>query len=649
MQRPRLEQMTAAAIAAACVALGLAGGGFEPTAFAATALVSWIAVLVGLGTGVLPRYDPPRAAVATGLCLAALAGLIALSIGWASNNGQAFEDAVRALAYLGIFIVVVLCSRPGDAGIWLRGLAIGLFAIAAIALLGRFEPSLFGDPDLDLAADVPAAVGRLTYPIGYWNGLAAACAAGLALLVWLGAAGRTRVGRAIAVAGIPAVVLAIWATTSRGGIVAAVVALIVLLATSPTRTRLVAAAVIGIAGGIGLIGLGLGYDDLFDRPGAGDALDQGHWMLVATFVAAALAGVARFALDTRLERVVISRSFARATVAATVVAALVAVIALDPGERVEDFKRPPQAGDVADSELDLLRGGGSGRYQFWTSAIAAFETEPLHGVGAGGYGPYWLEHREIPIPATRAHSLLFETAAELGLLGLALVVGFFATAAVVGSRRRLADRESSMLGPALAVLSAGIVAASIDWTWDLPAVFGPTVVAAALLTGWATLGSERADLAGGVFGTAHSRRRFAGGVAILLVAWVAICASGLLLLSDRAIKSSEAALDRGDVESALSSSANAVDLQPWAAEPRTQQAIVYERAGDIAAARDAFAEAVERSPRDFELLLAQTRLDLYAFDVKAARASLARARELNPRDPYLVRPDEIIFAELTAE
>ncbi len=555
---------------------------------------------------------------------------------------------MRAFAYLGIFALVVLCSRPADAGLWLRGLAIGLFAIAVVALLGRFEPSLFGDPDLDLAADVPAAVGRLTYPIGYWNGLAVAMAAALALMVWIATAGRTRAGRALAVASVPAIVLAIWATTSRGGIIAAGAALAVLIATSPTRTRMVANCLLGAAGGFALIALASGYNELFDRPGAGDALGQGHWMLVATAAATAIAGLVRYALDSRLEHVVASRALVRAGIVVVAVAAVAGVIALDPAQRLEDFKQPPQAEDIANSELDLLRSGGSGRYQYWASAIDAFESEPVHGVGAGDYGPYWLENREIPITATRGHSLLFESLAELGLAGLAFVVAFFVICIVAGAKRWLGDREWPLPGPALAVLAAGIVGCSIDWTWDLPGAFAPTVVAAALLCGPATLPAAQRATTVGVFGTVHSRRRFAAGVAVLVAAWVAICASGLLLLSDRAISASESALRNGEIESALSSAENAVDLQPWAAEPRVQRALVYEAAGDIEAAREEIAEAVQRSPADFELRLAQTRLDLRALDLDAAATNLALARELNPRDPFLVRPDEEILAELGA-
>ena len=176
-----VKHVIGGAVAASAVAVALAGGGFEPTAFAAAGLVVWIAVVVGLAVGVLPRSQPPTAALVAGISLAGLAALIALSLAWASDDGNGFEDVVRTLAYLGAFAAVVLASRRSEATPWLAGLAVGLAAIAAIALLARFEPSLFGNPDADLA-DLPAVLGRLTYPIGYWNGLAAVMAAAIVLL-----------------------------------------------------------------------------------------------------------------------------------------------------------------------------------------------------------------------------------------------------------------------------------------------------------------------------------------------------------------------------------------------------------------------------------------------------------------------------------
>ena len=124
MQRLEVKHLIGGAVAAACIALAMAGGGFEPTAFAAAGLVVWIAVVVGLGVGVLPRSEPPAPALVAGCALAGLAALTALSLAWANDAGHAFEDVVRTLAYLGGFVLVVMGSRRG-AGAPLAGRARG--------------------------------------------------------------------------------------------------------------------------------------------------------------------------------------------------------------------------------------------------------------------------------------------------------------------------------------------------------------------------------------------------------------------------------------------------------------------------------------------------------------------------------------------
>ncbi len=234
-----VKHVIGGAVAASAVAVALAGGGFEPTAYAAAGLVVWIAVVIGLAVGVLPRSQPPTAALVAGISLAGLAALTALSLAWASDDGNGFEDVVRTLAYLGAFAAVVLASRRNEATPWLAGLAVGVAAIAAIALLARFEPSLFGNPDADLA-DLPAVLGRLIYPIGYWNGLAAVMAAAIVLLSWFAATAGSVRARAGAVAALPPVLLALWMTDSRGGIAAAVIAFGVLLVVGPRRSLLLA-------------------------------------------------------------------------------------------------------------------------------------------------------------------------------------------------------------------------------------------------------------------------------------------------------------------------------------------------------------------------------------------------------------------------
>jgi hypothetical protein len=643
MQRLEVKHLIGGAVAAACVALAMAGGGFEPTAFAAAGLVVWIAALLALAVGVVPRSEPPATAMIAGLALAGLAAFTAISLAWASDDGHAFEDVVRTLTYLGGFALVVLASKRAEARPWLAGLTVGLTVVGAIALLARFEPSIFGNPDADLAASLPAAIGRLTYPIGYWNGLAAVMAAAIVLLSWSSSTAASRWLRSASVAALPAVMLALWMTESRGGIAAALLAFGVLVATGPSRTRLVVNLGFGALAGALLIALAETRGELLDNPVTDLAATQGDQMLAITAAVVAATFGLRYALDRRIQPLVFPRQAGRIAVAGIAVGALIALVAIDPVKQFDEFKAPPTAADLADGDVGLLRGGGSGRYQFWETAVDAFASSPVGGVGAAGYTPYWFEHREIPIPATRAHSVLFETLAELGIVGFALLATFLGCAAVSGVRRLRAPDAVAETGPVLALLVVGLAAAAVDWTWDLPAVFGITVVAAALLTGPATVaGPDPGPPSRRYRGQVRSRRGFAAGVVLLLVAWLAICGSGLLLLSAHSLDSSRDAAGRGDIDAAVSAANDAIDLQPWAAEPRTQLALVYEQAGDYDAASAAISEAIERSPDDYRVRLLAARMAAEANDDVAARAELLAAHRLNPRDPEIIRQIEAI-------
>ena len=92
-------------------------------------------------------------------------------------------DVVRVGGYLGVFVLVSLFVRPGEAGSVLSAIAIVGVGVAAAAIASRLLD--LGPGDAGLAAAQPAASGRLSYPIGYWNGLGALSAMTVPLLVWL--------------------------------------------------------------------------------------------------------------------------------------------------------------------------------------------------------------------------------------------------------------------------------------------------------------------------------------------------------------------------------------------------------------------------------------------------------------------------------
>ena len=62
---------------------------------------------------------------------------------WSSGAEEPFQELNLALLYAGIVTLVAIASRRASAGRWCTGLAIGLVAVAGLALASRFFQSLF--------------------------------------------------------------------------------------------------------------------------------------------------------------------------------------------------------------------------------------------------------------------------------------------------------------------------------------------------------------------------------------------------------------------------------------------------------------------------------------------------------------------------
>jgi hypothetical protein len=263
--------------------------------------------------------------------------------------------------------------------------------------------------------------------------------------------------------------------------------------------------------------------------------------------------------------------------------------------------------------------------------VDGFEEDPLTGVGAGGYETLWNENAPFTRPIRQAHSLVFETLAELGIPGALFLLGFVVPAGYAAWRGRSALPAGGAFGATLGILTAGLVSAAIDWTWELPAAFAPVVVAIALLTG-AGLHHRWIEQPTGIMrGQGGGRRRFGWGVATLVVGWAAIWAAGVVFFTEAKLEQSEAAASRGDLEDAAQDARDAATLQPWASQPWLQLALLEELTGDLEAAQQALHNASVRAPEDWRLWLINTRFEVGMGDLEGAQESLARAQELNPR------------------
>jgi O-antigen ligase len=101
----------------------------------------------------------------------------------------------------------------------------------------------------------------------------------------------------------------------------------------------------------------------------------------------------------------------------------------------------------------------------WHDEVLA---HPFLGTGAGTFGLYWARSGRALEQggALDAHSLYLETLAELGPLGLGLLVAML----LAPLRRALALRHSPHVATAVGAYVAFLVHAGLDWDWEMPAV-----------------------------------------------------------------------------------------------------------------------------------------------------------------------------------
>ncbi|MCA1690571.1 MAG: O-antigen ligase family protein, partial [Actinobacteria bacterium] len=291
----------------------------------------------------------------------------------------------------------------------------------------------------------------------------------------------------------------------------------------------------------------------------------------------------------------------------------------------EAFKNPllalPAAGQDSFQRFGAV--SGNGRYQAWSTALDAAAAHPWAGIGPGTFEFWWESHGSLVAYLRNAHSLFFETAAEVGFVGLGLLV--LALGLLVGrgvARVRGADPERRLV---LAAVVGGCVAffvsAGVDWVWQLPAV-----VAAFLVLGAIALGP-----AGGAAGTAgrsgrhRGRRLVLGGTAV-----AAIAAIGIPLFGTSELRQSQAQAAGAHLGPALARANTAGDVEPFAAGPPLQRALVLELAGRYADGAVAAAAATRSAPTDWRTWLVLSRLDAERGAAGPALAAFRRARALNP-------------------
>src|SRR5947208_6556598 len=317
-------------------------GSYGETSRGSLAIVLLWAAVLGISVSLWPSARIPVSALVSGGFLLAFAGWTGLSVIWAASAEKAFDEFDRAVVYLAVFGLAMIVPLRADARRWIAALAFGLTAIGLLALVSRLFPTAFAAPR-ELAQIFPAAERRLSYPVDYWNGLATLVAFALPALLFFAVHARTLLLRGLAVSPIPALAATIYLTSSRGGAIAAALAVGVFLALTTRRWAAAGAVLVAAAGSIGSIATLLSRDALVNHPHeAAAAIGQGHSAaLIIGLISVGAGGL--YALGLRLAppppRLGRTGEIVFAGILVAVLAA--AIVAARPLHRFENFKAVP--------------------------------------------------------------------------------------------------------------------------------------------------------------------------------------------------------------------------------------------------------------------------------------------------------------------
>jgi O-antigen ligase/polysaccharide polymerase Wzy-like membrane protein/tetratricopeptide repeat protein len=591
-------------------------------------LAAWV-VAAAIGVVALLGLRPLLARETLG-ALGLLAGFVAwtgITVMWSIEPDRTWEYLNRGLAYFAFAVVGLAVGTyvPRAARLWAFVLAGALALPLGWALLGKAVPSLGGS----------GRVARLSAPIGYWNALGLLLALALPLALWLAA--RREHPHWLRAAGVVyayALVVGLLLTYSRGGVLAAAVAVVLWLVLAAPRVESAAALLLGGGAGLGVAVWA------FSRPGLAEDLQphsvrvhDGAWFAVVFLLAAVAVGAVAYLGSLVEERRPLSDARRRLVgqvalgvlVAGVAAGAIALAVQSKPQGWFREFTSQPTDANQQVGPVRLANASSSSRWLWWSEAWEAWEAQPFRGTGGGSFE---LTHRLLRtnnIAVTEPHTVPLQFLSETGLVGffLALVsVGAAAVGIARGVRRLAPEGTERAAAVALCVAAVAYVLHSlVDFDWDFVAVTGPFFLTAGVLLGGRVVRGEPRTVAAPL--------PVAAAVAValsLLTPWFA----------DRAADRAETALGQARPLQAYRDARDARSLNPLALRPLFAQAAALVQLGDFEGARRRYVDAVLLQPLNWR---AWFELGRFEKDQQAwARAIpvLERAVQLDPLNPLPV-------------
>jgi O-Antigen ligase len=523
-----------------------------------------------------------------------LAAWAALSALWAASPGAALEGAARLALYAAILTLPLVAVGDLRAlRVAAHGIVIGIVLIALYAL-GKM---LIDGPAIFLA-------GRLNGPVEYRNATALLfCLAYWPLIVLAATRARGRALRAISFAFAELMLGLAFLTQSRGVILGLCCGALVVLLLGPDQVRRAWLALLSVvllalasswlltpyhsfAGGAGLVH-------------ASDIATAARALLLLVLAAGATGFLlAVFDAGLRVHSPAMGRVRlgARLALGAAVLVGLVGGVVAVHGDPLHELSvkwREFKKLQTTSTEATRYTSAGGQRYDLWRVALDEWHAHPLWGVGESSYQfAYYLKrrsNRNLDDP----HGLLFQVAAELGGVGLLLLllipIGLFGSLrrwwrlAPLGARRTccgLCAAGVTFLGQSL-----------LDWMWRIPGLTGLGLLCLAVA---AALLARSAEGAGAPAARVVFRLPLGRPLAATALL-IAIALTLSLYLSDFYIRRARDEIGHSP-QAQLADARTAASLDPWSTDPHYLEASALESMGNRPAARAQLLQAKRMEP-----------------------------------------------------
>jgi O-Antigen ligase len=444
------------------------------------------------------------------------------------------------------------------------------------------------------------------------------------LALGFAARGRHLITRLLAGASLVLLATTLYFTYSRGAWLALGIGLVGMIALDERRLQLITTALVTAPPAALAV---LAASRLRGLTHTDSALTQatrdGHRLAVILIALAAAAVVFRWTQDLIAPRLSVGQRLRRGY-AALLVVALAAALSLvvarygTPETIVRNgwnqftALAPKTGGTNLNAHLFSL--SSSGRTIQWHHAWQDARAHPVLGSGAGTYEIWYLRHRTDSAKVRDAHSLYVEMLAEIGPIGLALLLVAFLTPLVAALRARRSPLVASAAGGYLAFL----VHAGIDWDWELPAVTLAGLLCGVVLLIEARNEAKRMPLL-------HLRYALAG-LAVAAAVW-----SMIGLLGNIPASSAGEAIAAGNWSRAAAEARSSIRWAPWSADGWRRRGQAELAQNHLAAARRDLRTAIRKDPQNwdrwFDLALATRGV--------AQRRALDHALALNPHSPEI--------------